>query len=847
MIKAEELFQMKGIFYAHIRGDEKETLEAHSLLTEKYFEELAERRHLKEVLERLAKKVFGDLYKDEYPNIIYETIRDAVLLHDIGKINPAFQRNKMDNFCVEDGDYEGVSGSDHSLLSSVLYLDYELYKMKYEKGMETIHTLNSRKPSKFELFFVAFILLNAYVISRHHSDLGNLEEYFSKFDDRGDIKNIYRGLSEEKYPFTEWRVKRENFPNNLKSAYNIALKSLEIEQSLCFFVYTRLIYSLLVASDYYATTEFMEGLKMADYGDFDDILEFKKCYEESDIVRKIRKYENKKTDISEMNRLRNELFLETEQNLKSNLDKNIYFLEAPTGSGKSNIALNLGLNLAVKGQSKLFYVYPFNNLIEQNLEVLSNTFRDKLMDKITVVNSLTPIKNSKSEYSDEDELLNSKSEYSKLLLDRQFMNYPFVLTTHVSLFDIMFSNRKTNIFSFLQLVDSVIIMDEIQSYNIKIWTEIILFLHLYSDILNIRILIMSATLPDLGKLIEDSKVYKLIGDIATYFESPIFSKRVELNYDLLGQDYSEEMLYEHILKQGESKILVEFITKESAYDFYGYVKKRKTELDRIVLCMTGDDNIIERKRILEIVKKCDKKIILIATQVVEAGVDIDMDIGYKTISKLDSEEQFMGRINRSNCKSGKVYFFKATEPRKIYKGKIYKGDVRTNEKFIIENKDMREILEKKDFQKYYSLILDRVNEERNKCDDNNIDYFKEEVKRCEFLTVSKRMKLIDDDDRKQSIFFNREIKDLDGNKMFGREIWEEYKNLVFDTDMGYAEKMVKLSQVRAKLQYFIYDISKKYEVSGEKFGELIYVDNGEEFFENGKLNFEKFKGGAIFI
>ena len=47
-----------------------------------------------------------------------------------------------------------------------------------------------------------------------------------------------------------------------------------------------------------------------------------------------------------------------------------------------------------------------------------------------------------------------------------------------------------------------------------------------------------------------------------------------------------------------------------------------------------------------------------ATQVVEAGIDIDMDIGYKDISKLDSEEQFIGRINRNFKRKGVVLFFR---------------------------------------------------------------------------------------------------------------------------------------------------------------------------------------------
>ena len=56
--------------------------------------------------------------------------------------------------------------------------------------------------------------------------------------------------------------------------------------------------------------------------------------------------------------------------------------------------------------------------------------------------------------------------------------------------------------------------------------------------------------------------------------------------------------------------------------------------------MTGDDNQIDRKRILREMDTADKDkaVILVATQVVEAGIDIDMDIGYKDISKLDSEE-----------------------------------------------------------------------------------------------------------------------------------------------------------------------------------------------------------------
>ena len=59
-----------------------------------------------------------------------------------------------------------------------------------------------------------------------------------------------------------------------------------------------------------------------------------------------------------------------------------------------------------------------------------------------------------------------------------------------------------------------------------------------------------------------------------------------------------------------------------------------------------------------------------ATQVIEAGVDIDMDLGLKDISLIESEEQFMGRINRNSIKQGKVYFFNYDDTKEIYRGDL---------------------------------------------------------------------------------------------------------------------------------------------------------------------------------
>ncbi|WP_368253680.1 CRISPR-associated helicase Cas3', partial [Clostridium paraputrificum] len=350
----------------------------------------------------------------------------------------------------------------------------------------------------------------------------------------------------------------------------------------------------------------------------------------------------------------------------------IFFLEAPTGSGKSNVSLNLSFKLFEERNSlrKIYYVYPFNTLVEQNIKNLKKVFGEnrEVFNKIAVINSITPIKNEDKEIDDKNED-GRLDYYTKALLNRQFLNYPMILTTHVSIFNTMFNSSKESTFAFHQLANSVIVLDEIQSYKNILWSEIITFLKRFSKIMNIKVIIMSATLPNLNYLTNSSRdTCNLIKDREKYFSNPLFKERVKIDYELIGEGVDE--LYEHVINNSRKgkRILIEFIKKQTAYDFYNRLKECDSLSSKIEL-MTGDDNVAERERILKSVEE-NQDLILVATQVIEAGVDIDMDMGYKDISKLDSDEQFMGRINRSCKKSGMVYFFNLDETSGIYKDDV---------------------------------------------------------------------------------------------------------------------------------------------------------------------------------
>ena len=167
----------------------------------------------------------------------------------------------------------------------------------------------------------------------------------------------------------------------------------------------------------------------------------------------------------------------------------------------------------------------------------------------------------------------------------------------------------------------------------------------------------------------DYGVTRLLPDTQLYYQHKFFKERVHYHYELLDYNIKLDDLKKHVLKNvfPHKKILIEFITKKSAYQFYHLLLKSGIS-DIDIECLTGDDSIIERKRIISKMRnEVTKPMILVATQIIEAGVDIDMDIGYKNISLLDNEEQFSGRINRSYLGSGDIYFFDIDNFHTIYR------------------------------------------------------------------------------------------------------------------------------------------------------------------------------------
>ena len=834
MTKFEDIFdfQDKYKYLAHIKDNREETLQEHTELANKYLKKIIEYKNLKPFFERI-KNILN--LKNQEEKLYYKMIDDVVNFHDFGKINSQFQIDKMLNEEIlkmeDEYNISGVLGSDHSLLSASMFIAY--YFGKITDLIEIVET------KKIVILFEILFALS-YVISKHHGNLDSFEEYIEKLS-RNNDENILKELKNisvsnggillqaflEKETITIFFNFIETYISERKKKENISS-----HEAMSIFVFTKMMFSLLVASDYYSTNEFMQEIKYEDFGNMGNIDTIKKEYENSEIIKSIRdKEKNGIPNDEDINNFRTKIFLEAEKNLEKNKENNIFFLEAPTGSGKSNTALNLSLKLLSEDRKKIFYVYPFNTLVEQNMNTLKNIFgnNEEAIKNITVVNSITALTNK-------DSMDIPIEEYSDILMDRQFLNYPFIVTTHVGIFNTLIGNTKEDCMPFYQLTNSVIVFDEIQAYKNTIWTEIIKILNSYAKLLNIKIIIMSATLPNLSYLLDEEEknnISKLIENRDEYFNNIIFKNRVKVNYDLLSEQKIEyEELLQHIIENSlnSQKILIEFISKNDAKKFYELCENNEDlNVDYEILILTGEDNKARRNSIIKKINSKDKKIILISTQLIEAGVDIDVDVGYKNISGLDNEEQFLGRINRSCKKSGKAYFFYLTDAKKVYKNSV-----------IIENKlnlfsdEMKDVLENKNFDVFYSKVLEIL--KRKAKEKINNDNFETIIFNKKFKLLKERMKLIEEQDDKKTYFFNRTLTDEEieeiGENIDGSEVWERYVDIL--KEENYAKKIVELSKIREKMMYFLYEVKKNTELNYSDIkGSIIYIDDGDKYFTDG--------------
>ncbi|MGB4414799.1 MAG: CRISPR-associated helicase Cas3' [Paludibacter sp.] len=872
-----------GNYYAHLPKDGhsiKETLEEHINLVNDYLRKLVQYHNLDDIIDRLINGLRNAI-DPETGNYIKQLFVHTIVFHDFGKINERFQTDKMSNSNLHvNASANSPISSNHSSLSAFIYLTKHLNEIALEKKSDSLLTL--------------CCLHFAYSIFKHHSrnwDDNSVSTIgFSELRARNNWEDVRHFMS--KY-LSQYQFKIH--PNILKLIGNeeVLLHPSIANQQNSFDLYalSRLNFSLLTASDYLATNEYMNSLPIDDFGiltperieelhynvsqrEWIDEEQKKKNYNKGtyDALAGYQLQNPKEKSGDNLNVLRKEMGIEVIKNIRQYSQSNLYFIEAPTGGGKTNLSILATVELLKihKGQyNKVFYVFPFTTLITQTYAVV----RDMLgleEDEIIELHSKAGFKSSLHE---DDTYGSEKLNY----INHLFVNFPICLMSHIRFFDILKTNEKETNYLLHRLANSIVVIDELQSYNPSHWDKVIYFIRQYAEKFNIKFILMSATLPKLDKLnvikqnVQDF-VYLLPNAKEKYFNNPNFAGRVNFNFELFEQtDLSLHELAGKVIAASQDYLkydfgsakpkdsvytIIEFIYKQSATDFYDTILEYDFFDEIFVLSGT----ILEhrRKEIINYLKNPSnrkKKIILITTQVVEAGVDIDMDLGFKDRSIIDSDEQLAGRINRNiNKEYCTLYLFNFNKESVIY-GKDYRYKI-TKEQ--IKSDEYKRILAQKDFDTLYDKIFNARNDWNNREMVENFSDYELAIQKLKFQTVNDSFQLIEKknlscfiplnipievesaiDGIKENIFSSSELLFLKENGVFPNQRNEISGIEVFE---------IYLQSIRNKIDFTQQQIRKK--VLQSIMSKYVFSIFASPNIENGLVHFydkEKSEYGYMYI
>ena len=813
-------------------GQNKETLKAHIDLVFVYFLKLMEQNRLEPLLDKLfiksAALLEGSIAKEPFGDFVKYIFAKAIYWHDMGKMNPNFQVEKMDNSNFSN--LELSEGSNHSLLGAYLFINHSLQEL-YGKNWDE---------DDIEII-EAIVYLFGYTISRHHGALYDN----CGLDFQGDL-SVFLKEFEISSAYTE-NNKNEN--RVFSAIYDYIEQNKEI-----LFLLSKSLFSLLIISDYYATAQFMnygdvDELKYNDFGLIDERFR-QKIYTEFYIdkfdqdgkqitfnqqlkdktnadFKSFEELQDKSND--NLNHLRNKLFVEIRTNLQNTLqidqNQNLFYIEAPTGAGKTNLSIMSAVEIVKKDESinKIVYVFPFTTLITQTYESIAKVL-NLGSSEIVQLHSKAPYNQKEPEqdgvYGD------AKTNF----LDNQFINYPVTLLSHVKFFDVLTGTSKDDNYIFHRLANSIVVIDEIQTYNPDLWSKIVYLLDVMSKNFNIKFIVMSATLPKIGNII-DSQFAFLVSNKKAYFKNPNFAGRVEIDTNVIKiknpADIYEKLENESkkYLQKSENKkvkTIIEFITKKGADEFYKDSKKQNKIFDEIFI-LSGTILEPRRKEIIDFLKtNDDKNVLLVTTQVVEAGVDIDMDIGFKEKSLVDSDEQLAGRINRNSKKNdNKLFLFELEKPKANF---VYKGDKRLD----VQVKE--DVLKTKDFDKFYDEVISKIQNQNNTSFIENLNTYIDHIKNLRFSET--HVKIIDMDSISVFVPIDDEAK----------QVWLEYTNAIKNEEQDLIDKKVNIKTLSAKISKYTFSLAK-YQGSGieylksygkEEYGYL-YLEKWDTKIDDKKL------------
>lgn len=337
---------------------------------------------------------------------------------------------------------------------------------------------------------------------------------------------------------------------------------------------------------------------------------------------------------SEVNRIRN--YVQEQCIKESGGEVGFYSLTVPTGGGKTLASVLWALHHAVKNHlERIIIAIPYTSIIVQTAATLKNIFGEE------------NVLEHHSNFNPED--IKDKEQRDRMQLATENWDYPIVVTTNVQFFESLFSNRRSDCRKLHNIVKSVVIFDEVQTLPMGFYKPIVHTLSTLKRFFGTSVLFTTASQPILCGRIEGvnpsvsfdalPNVHEIIPEDARLHDK---LRRVKLQF-IEGAKSHDEVANE-ISKH--HRVLCIVNTRKDAKEIFERLPDEGIHL-HLSRMMCPAHVAATIKHIKDALKnENDEPIRVVATQLIEAGVDIDFPVVFRQEAGLDSILQAAGRCNR---------------------------------------------------------------------------------------------------------------------------------------------------------------------------------------------------------
>ncbi len=514
----------------------------------------------------------------------------AGLLHDVGKYTRAFQKRLSDQ--------EGAV--DHSTAGAA-------------------HILELASPTSLDAIVTHCA---AYCILGHHAGLPDWDS------PRGAIDRIDRFRSDPQRAIDPvWR--NELRPDG-SALFPSGFQQVKEYRSFQFAFMARMIFSCLVDADFKDTEAFyckIEALqKNRDWRALPDLLPSLLSQFDSHMMG----LGGRDTDI---NKLRAEIL--THVRSKATSTPGLFTLTVPTGGGKTLASLGFALDHAnLHGHRRIIYAIPFTSIIDQTAKIFRDVFGGG--DEIVLEHHSAIDEEKQSDRRD-------RTSRDKLKLATEDWAAPIVVTTNVQLFESLFAARTSRARKLHNITGSIIILDEAQTIPRPLLIPCMRALEELARNYRCTIVLCTATQPALGSP-------RLKGGLPLEGRE-LAPDPVRLSQKLKRAEIRRagDATNSHLIAElrGHSQALVIVNSRKHAYELYKDAVAAGLEG---MVHLTTRQCAAHRRRILDDVrarlKHDGQPCRVIATSLIEAGVDVDFPRVWRAEAGLDQIIQAAGRCNR---------------------------------------------------------------------------------------------------------------------------------------------------------------------------------------------------------